>query len=87
MQSTKHKENALTKEDEQYYENYLDLFLHPGWKQFVQESQDILDSQNIDEIKDEKDLYLLQGRRQTLLNVTHFEVGIKNAFEMEVSDD
>lgn len=77
----------MTKEDEVYYENYLDLFLHPGWKQFVQESQDILDTHNIDEIKDEKELFLLQGRRQTLLSVTHFELGIKNAFDMEVSDD
>ncbi len=77
----------MTKEDEVYYENYLGLFLHPGWKQFVQENQDILDSQNIDEIKDEKELFLLQGRRQTLLNVVHFESGIKNAFDMETSDD
>jgi hypothetical protein len=77
----------LTKEDEVYYENYLDLFLHPGWKQFVQESKESLESHNIDEIKDQKELFLLQGRRHTLLNVIHFEAGIKNAFDMEVSDD
>ena len=45
----------MSPDDESYYENYLDLFLHDGWKQFVEESQQLIDSYNIEEIKNELD--------------------------------
>ena len=34
---------SLTPEEEKYYETYFDLFLGEGWKQFVQEIEDIID--------------------------------------------
>jgi hypothetical protein len=77
----------LSPEEEKYYENYLDLFLHEGWKQFVKEAQDILDSQTIEDVKSEKELFLLQGQRTTLLNIVRFETGIKNALEMNANND
>ncbi len=76
----------MSPEDEKYYENYLDLFLHDGWKQFVNEAQELLNSYVIEEIKDEKDLAFVKGQRSSLLNITRFETGIKNAIEMESED-
>jgi len=73
----------LSPEEEKYYEIYLDLFLHPGWKQFVEEAQETLDTHIIEDIKSEKELFLLQGQRTALLNIVRFETGIKNAFDME----
>lgn len=75
----------MSPEDEKYYETYFDLFLHPGWKQFVEESQELLDSHSIEDIKDDIDLAYLKGQRCSLLNITRFETGIKNAFE-EITD-
>lgn len=77
----------MSPDDEQYYENYLDLFLTEGWKQFVQEAQELLDSFEIEEIKDGEDLAFVKGQRSSLLNITRFETGIKNAFEMESDSD
>ena len=77
----------MSPEEEKYYENYLDLFLHEGWKQFVKEAQDILDVQTIEDVKSEKELFLLQGQRTTLLNIVRFETGIKNALEMNANND
>ena len=77
----------MSPDDEQYYENYLDLFLTEGWKQFVQETQELLDSFEIEEIKDGEDLAFVKGQRSSLLNITRFETGIKNAFEMESDSD
>ena len=77
----------MSPEDEQYYENYLDLFLTDGWRQFVQEAQELLDSFEIEEIKDGEDLAFVKGQRSSLLNITRFETGIKNAFEMESDSD
>ena len=76
----------LAPEDEKYYENYLGLFLHPGWKQFVGEAQDLLNAYSIEEIKNEQDLFFVKGQRSSLLNITRFETGIKNAIDMESED-
>ncbi len=77
----------MSPENEKYYENYLDLFLHPGWKQFVEEAQELLDSFEIEDIKDEINLAFIKGQRSSLLNITRFEIGIKNAIDMESEDD
>lgn len=71
----------MSPEESEYYDNYFDLFMHPGWKQFVEDSQEILDSQRIEDLKTEKDLFYVQGQRSVLLNTVRFEDGIKNAFE------
>ena len=76
----------MSPDDESYYENYLDLFLHDGWKQFVEESQQLIDSYNIEEIKNEQDLFFVKGQLNILTNVTRFETGIKNAIDMESED-
>lgn len=77
----------MSPEEEKYYENYLDLFLHPGWKQFVDEAQDLLDSYSIEDIKNNEDLFFVKGQRISLLNIVRFETGIKNAFDMESNND
>lgn len=77
----------MSPENEKYYENYLDLFLHSGWKQFVEEAQDLLDAFEIEDIKDEIDLAFVKGQRNSLLNITRFETGIRNAIDMESEDD
>ena len=77
----------MSPEEQQYYENYFDLFLTDGWKQFVQESQDALDSHSIDDIKNEKELSHVQGKRTALLNIVRFETGIQNAFEELSNND
>jgi hypothetical protein len=76
----------LSPEDDKYYETYLDLFLHDGWKQFVNEAQELLDSYVIEDIKDENDLAFIKGQRSSLLNITRFETGIRNAIEMEADN-
>ena len=80
-------ETQLSPEEQKYYENYFDLFLTDGWKQFVQGSKDILDSHSIDDLKNEKDLSQLQGQRVVLLNIIRFETGIQNAFEELSNND
>ena len=76
----------MSPEDDKYYENYLDLFLHDGWKQFVEESQQLVDSYNIEEIKNEQDLFFVKGQLNILTNVTRFETAIRNAIDMESED-
>ena len=77
----------MSPEEQKYYENYFDLFLTSGWKQFVQETKDTLESHSIDNLKSEKELSLLQGQRTALFNIVRFETGIQNAFEELSNND
>jgi hypothetical protein len=51
----------MTKEEELYYNNYFDLFGSEGWKQVVEELQAKASMYDVSYIKDEKDLYRVQG--------------------------
>ena len=73
----------MSPEEEKYYENYLDLFLTDDWKQFVQEAAELINSYNIEDIKNEQDLFFVKGQRSSLLNIVNFETGIRNALDME----
>lgn len=76
----------MSPEDDKYYDNYLDLFLHDGWKQFIEESEQLLDSYKIEDIKNEQDLFFTKGQVNILTNITRFETAIRNALEMESED-
>lgn len=76
----------MTQEEEVYYERYFDLFLTTGWKQFIEELEDIIDGYTIDEIKDEKHLNTIKGQLQILYRITSFEASIRNSYDYAVED-
>lgn len=73
----------MTTEEEKYYNNYFDLFGTDGWKQLVAELQERLASYDIGYLKDEKDLYKVQGElsilRMLITLEDLIEQGYKNA--------
>lgn len=71
----------MTPEEEKYYETYFDLFMSEGWKQFIQEIEDIIDGYRIEDIKDEKHLNSVKGQLQMLQRVAKFERSIRNAYD------
>jgi len=72
-------ENALTLEEEKYYDHYFTLFLSDGWKQFVDEIQEVHDGYRIEDIQTESNLSRVKGERAMLWKVIHFESSIRNA--------
>jgi hypothetical protein len=76
----------LSPEDQKYYETYFDLFIHPGWKQFQEEIQDILNKYRIEEIKDERHLAFVKGERDALFRIRRFESAMKRAYEVNTND-
>ena len=77
----------MNPEDEKYYEQYFDLFLQPGWKQFIDDITGILQNQRIEDIKDEAHLKTIQGERNILFRVLDFETVIKNHYEALIGGD
>lgn len=77
----------MSPEEQKYYETYFDLFLHPGWKQFVEEINDILGHHRIEDIKNESHLAFVKGEREALFRVRRFETGMKSAYDVLTRQD
>jgi len=71
----------LTPSEEKYYEQYFDLFLTTGWKQFIEEMKEVSESYTIESLKDTEHLYRTQGELAMLGKILAFEQGIKNAYD------
>lgn len=72
----------MSPEEQKYYETYFDLFMSDGWKQFIEEINEILDGHSIERIKDEKHLAFVKGERDALFRVRRFETGIRTAYDV-----
>jgi hypothetical protein len=72
----------LSPEEQKYYETYFDLFMTDGWKQFIEEINEILDRHRIEDIKNETHLAFVKGERDALFRVRRFETGIKTAYDV-----
>ena len=68
-------------DEEKYFEAYFDTFLLDGRKQFVEELNDIIDTYDISDVKDDIDLYTKQGELRILKRMSNFEDGIRNAYD------
>lgn len=77
----------MSPEEQKYYETYFDLFLTDGWKQFIEEINDILDKHRIEDIKNEQHLAFIKGERDALFRIRRFEQGIKSAYDVLTKDN
>ena len=72
----------MSPEENKYYDNYFDLFATDGWKQFMEEVNEILDRHRIEDIKTESQLSFVKGERDALFRVRRFETGIRSAYDV-----
>ena len=68
---------------EKYYENYFDLFMLPGWKQFLEEITQGLEALNLENSKDWDSFLVTKTRREQLNNLLRFEELIRIAYDRE----
>ena len=80
-------ETHLSPEENKYYDNYFDLFATDGWKQFIEEIDEILDRHRIEDIKTESQLSFVKGERDALFRVRRFETGIRSAYDVVQGQD
>lgn len=73
----------MTPDLEKYYENYFDLFISSGWKQFIEESTDGLNALNLEHCKDWDSFLVTKTRREQLSNLLRFEEFIRIAYDRE----
>lgn len=71
----------MSPEDEKYYENYFDLFITDGWKQFISDLTDTANSFEIRNIQDEAGLKFAQGQLMILDRMLNFENSIRTVYK------
>lgn len=72
---------------EKQYENFFSMFITDGWKQFIEDMEDIYDNYRIEDIKDEKHLNFVKGERAVLWRIMNMEESIRNAYDMLQDED
>jgi hypothetical protein len=65
------------------------MFSTEGWKQFVEDLEDISDNFRIEDIKDGVDLSMIQGQLKVLKQILYFEDSIRRTHDelTGVNDD
>jgi hypothetical protein len=64
------------------YENYLDLFIHPGWKLFLEDIESMMDGlDSIEYVATLEELHNKKGQLSILKRISGFENAMKAAYE------
>ena len=72
----------MDKDLQNYYENLLDLFTTPGWKQYIEDISDNMEMlQDITTIQDEKQFWHRRGQLEAVSRIIQYESSIKNSYE------
>lgn len=79
----------MDQELQRQYDNYFEMFSTEGWKQFVEDLEDISDNFRIEDIKDGVDLATIQGQLKVLKQILYFEDSIRRTHDelTGVNDD
>lgn len=75
---------------DQIINNYVSLFEHPGWVQFMQETEAHFNSLNYDNCKDFEAFIAMRSAREQLARVLGFRQAVENHIEQlaeEANDD
>ena len=77
---------GVTKEDEDYYASFFEMFRSDGWKQLILELQTNANSINsVEATKDADDLYFRKGQINVLAYIINLEGSTLASFE-ELTD-
>ena len=72
----------ITKELQEYYENYFEFFASKGWKQLCEDLKDnIVTVNNLAACKDRDDLHYRKGQLRVLESMLLLEQTMNNAYE------
>ena len=71
----------MKREDQEYYEKQLDMFLHPGWAHFVGQVQGMIDATDTIKGVSAEDLKFRQGELSIMQWIVGWPEQLKKAYE------
>jgi hypothetical protein len=79
---------SLTKEEEEYYNNYFDMFNSKGWKQLVEEFKvNLVNVNSVQSTKDVDDMYFRKGQLNVLNSIVNLDDSIDAAYKDATEND
>ena len=79
---------SLTKEEEEYYNNYFDMFNSKGWQQLVEElNVNLVNVNSVQSTKDVDDMYFRKGQLNVLNSIVNLDDSIDAAYKDATEDD
>jgi hypothetical protein len=82
MPSLQGKDKEMDRELQDYYENLLELFASPGWKQFLEDIGDNLEMLgDITTITDGTQFWYRKGQVEAIQRILSYEETIVNSYE------
>lgn len=72
---------------QEQYDNYFELFRTKGWKQFIEDLEEVFKSFRIEDIKDQEELFRIKGERKVLNQILGFESAIVANYDMLLQED
>lgn len=73
--------------EQKYYENYFNLFVSEGWKQFLQDVTEQHDAIELLNAKNWDEFLVMKTSKQFFKNIINFELMLKMHFENEKNSD
>lgn len=70
----------MTQEEQKYYNNYFELFASAAWAQLLEELKDREAAYDVSYLRDEKDLYKVQGELSIIRMLLNFEDYIERGY-------
>lgn len=72
----------MTKEDEEHYRMFFDMFRTDSWKQLISDLQDNASSiNNVEALKDVNDMYYRKGQINVLASLINLEASTIASYE------
>lgn len=71
-----------------YYENYFDLFTHPGWQQLIKEIEEELNGYKESVFDVDKEVFpTIKGRVEILRRIVHLPQLVEQGYKMVTEND
>jgi hypothetical protein len=78
----------MSPEDQKVYETYLDLFIHPGWTQLMEDLKELREPvTDLRYTRDLEDLYTNKGKLEVLDYLINFSSILESHEEEEEADE
>lgn len=71
----------MTREEQDYYETYFELFATKGWKQFIEDITASKESLSIETVDTVESLYHAKGQLYVINNALNFETMMRNTYD------
>lgn len=79
---------SLTKEEDEYYNNYFDMFNSKGWQQLVEElNVNLVNVNSVQATKDVNDMYFRKGQLNVLNSIVNLDDSIDAAYKDATEND